>query len=263
MSAPLLEAEGLFLNLGGREILKGVCLSLNKGEFICVIGPNGAAKSTLVKCIDGIHAHYRGKICWNGVDARSMPRREIARHVAYVPQGGMDHITYTVGEFLEMARYPWRDAFSPPGSADRSAVAEALELAGVSAYVRRRMDTLSGGERQNVLIASALAQGSSLLLLDEPTTYLDYRHQQETLSLVRRINQERGVAVLAVTHDINFALHVADRVIALQDGAVFWEGKPTDLLEKDRLELIFGVPFRLFHASGEPVPYVAPCEVLR
>ena len=192
-----------------------------------------------------------------------MPRREIARHVAYVPQGGMDHITYTVGEFLEMARYPWRDAFSPPGSADRSAVAEALELAGVSAYVRRRMDTLSGGERQNVLIASALAQGSSLLLLDEPTTYLDYRHQQETLSLVRRINQERGVAVLAVTHDINFALHVADRVIALQDGSVFWEGKPTELLEKDRLELIFGVPFRLFHAPGEPVPYVAPCEVLR
>ena len=178
-------------------------------------------------------------------------------------RGGMDHITYTVGEFLEMARYPWRDAFSPPGSADRSAVAEALELAGVSAYVRRRMDTLSGGERQNVLIASALAQGSSLLLLDEPTTYLDYRHQQETLSLVRRINQERGVAVLAVTHDINFALHVADRVIALQDGSVFWEGKPTELLEKDRLELIFGVPFRLFHAPGEPVPYVAPCEVLR
>ena len=191
-----------------------------------------------------------------------MSRREIARHVAYVPQGGMDHITYTVGEFLEMARYPWRDALAPAGPADRLAVAEALELAGVSAQIQRRMDTLSGGERQNVLIASALAQGSSLLLLDEPTTYLDYRHQQETLSLVRRINQERGVAVLAVTHDINFALHVADRVLALQGGAMLWEGKPMELLENERLEQIFGVPFRLFHAPGELIPYVAPCEVL-
>ncbi len=262
MNAPLLEARDLYLSLGGREILKGVSLTLNKGDFICVVGPNGAAKSTLVKCIDGIHAHYRGKIHWNGVDARSMSRREIARHVAYVPQGGMDHITYTVGEFLEMARYPWRDALAPAGPADRLAVAEALELAGVSAQIQRRMDTLSGGERQNVLIASALAQGSSLLLLDEPTTYLDYRHQQETLSLVRRINQERGVAVLAVTHDINFALHVADRVLALQGGAMLWEGKPMELLENERLEQIFGVPFRLFHAPGELIPYVAPCEVL-
>ena len=252
----LLSVENLHLELGGSRIIKGVSFSIEHGSFVCLIGPNGAAKSTLIKCIDGIYSRYSGRIVWGGKDgkdgrdARKMSKKETARYASYVPQGGMDGITYTAAEFIEMARYPWLDRFSPPTAADATAVATSAELAGVTAHMNRRMDTLSGGERQKVLIASALAQESSLLLLDEPTTYLDYKSSQETLSLVRRINREKKTAVLAVTHDINFALQASDKVIAMNEGTILWEGEPKELLEEGRLENIFGIEFAILSSPG-------------
>lgn len=235
-------------------------MSLLEGEFVCLIGPNGAAKSTLMKCLVGIHRHYTGDVLWNGKNARTLDQKAVARLAAYVPQGGVDQLTYTVAEFLAMARYPWRSLFDSDDERDQDFIDKACALAGVASLKDRTLYTLSGGERQRVLIAAAVAQGSSLLLLDEPTTYLDYRHQQETLALIRRINREHGVSIFAVTHDINFALGASHRVIALKEGQFIWEGTPTGLLEKGRLEAVYGVEFQYFYAEGYAKPYVAPWD---
>ena len=257
---PLLEIQSLSLALGQTPILKEITMSLFEGEFVCLVGPNGAAKSTLMKSIVGIYRHYTGDVLWNGKNARSLAQKEVAKLAAYVPQGGVDQLTYTVAEFLSMARYPWRSLFDGASDRDQEFIDRACELAGVESLKERTLYTLSGGERQRVLIAAAVAQGSSLLLLDEPTTYLDYRHQQETLSLIRRINRERGVSIFAVTHDINFALGASHRVIALKEGQFIWEGTPDQLLEKGRLEEVYGVEFQYFYAQGYAKPYVAPWD---
>jgi iron complex transport system ATP-binding protein len=231
---------GLHLSMGKREILKGVSLSAPQGSFLCIVGRNGAGKSTILKCIAGV-IKGTGEICVNGKNVSSMFPMERARLVAYVPQSAPSDVPYTAREFLEMSRYPWRSIAAP--SDDRRAIDDAVDLTGVADLMERRLSTLSGGERQKVMIAAAIAQGSVVMLMDEPTTYLDYAHQAETMSVMERVNKERGVTIIAVTHDVNLAVRMSANVAAISDGLVCWSGHPSELTSPDLLRAIFGVDF--------------------
>jgi iron complex transport system ATP-binding protein len=254
----IIEVSGLSISLGGKAVLRDVSCDARRGDFLCVVGRNGAGKSTLFKCVCGAYKNFRGSVKLAGKEAGTMSARERARVVAYVPQSVPPDMPYTVHEFMEMSRYPWRNFFSSSRE-DHRAVSDAIALAGVEEFASRKMRDLSGGERQKVMIASAIAQESDAILMDEPTTFLDYSHQVETMELMTRVNKEKNVAMLIVTHDINLAMRVSDKVLGLSEGRVEWTGTPHGLQDSGLLYSIFGVTFERYFARREGVsPLFAP-----
>ncbi|MDR3354157.1 MAG: ABC transporter ATP-binding protein [Synergistaceae bacterium] len=254
-----LEVSGVSLSLDGRNILSDVAFSVGSGDFICMVGRNGAGKSSIFKCVVGIYKNFSGVIEIGGARSSEFSDRNRAKLVAYVPQSASLDVPYTVREFMEMARYPWRGVST--AAEDARYISEALMMTGAIDVAERRMNTLSGGERQKVMIASAVAQNTGIIVLDEPTSYLDYEHQAEAAEVMARVNSERGVTLLAVTHDINLAMRVSRRIIALADGRVFWNGPPSGILEDGLLQSIYGVPFEsYFPRSGGDwdYPLLAP-----
>ena len=255
----IIEVSGLSITLGGKAILRDVSFSAGSGDLLCVVGRNGAGKSTLFKCICGVHKNFSGSIKLAGRTLDTLDARARARIAAYVPQSVPPDIPYTVREFMEMSRYPWEGIRSVRGGTN--AVSEAISLAGLEKFVAHRMRDLSGGERQKVMIASAIAQEADAILMDEPTTFLDYAHQIETMELITRIKRERNVAMLIVTHDINLAMRVSDKVLALSAGRVEWVGVPYELRDDRLLRSIFGVSFeQYFPTQGNAYPLLAPIE---
>jgi iron complex transport system ATP-binding protein len=250
-----IKIAGLSVELGGKAILNDVSFEAEPGSFLYVIGRNGAGKSTLFKCVAGVIRRYGGEVFIGGRRASSLPARDRARLVAYVPQSSPGDVPYIVSDFIEMSRYPWRGLASEAD--DRRAVAEAMELTGITCLAGRRISSLSGGERQKAMIASAIAQETMTILMDEPTTYLDYAHQVETVDVMARVNRERGVTIMVVTHDVNLALKLSGKVVAMSGGRVLWTGHPSGLLEPGRLRGIFGVSFRSYSSGRE-----GDCEIL-
>ncbi|MDR1916119.1 MAG: ABC transporter ATP-binding protein [Synergistaceae bacterium] len=256
-----LEVSGLSLLLDERTILGDITFSASAGDFICIVGRNGAGKSTLFKCIAGIYKNFSGTIDIDGRRSISISERDRARLIAYVPQSSPQNIPYTVREFMEMSRYSWRGVSSP--AEDSRAVSEAFDMTDTGSLTDRRMDSLSGGERQKVMIASAIAQETGIILMDEPTSYLDYAHQAETAEVMTRINVERGVTMLAVTHDINMAVRSSRRIVALSGGRVLWGGQPNDILDESLLQSIYGVSFEWYFpgcSCESGYPLLAPTQ---
>jgi len=253
----MIEVSGLSISLGGKTILRDVSFETKSGDFFCVIGKNGAGKSTLFKCLCGLHKNFHGTVKLAGKAYREMSARERARILAYVPQSVPPDMPYTVREFMDMSRYPWRGVSSPRD--DEQAVAEAVSLAGIGEFASRRMRDLSGGERQKVMIAAAIAQGSEAILMDEPTTFLDYAHRMEAMELVTRVNRDRKITMLVITHDINLAVRISDKALALSEGRVEWAGTPSELQEPGLLRSIFGVTFgRYFSGPDDAYPLLSP-----
>lgn len=245
MNEPALLIESLSLSIRGIPILKNISARIESGNTWSIIGSNGAGKSTLLKCILRIHTHWSGRIRLFGNDLRNISQRALARHVAYVPQpGGDQRFPYTVAEFVRMGRYAYSGPFGTARPGDAAAVESAMTRTGVSVFANRTLDSLSGGERQKVFIAAALAQQGDVLLLDEPTAFLDYRHQGEVASILRSANRDTGTTVVSVTHDVNSAMLTGGFVLALRSGAVVWTGPASDLADAAVLEDIFGATFR-------------------
>lgn len=252
-----LEVKGLSLSLDGTPVLSDLSFSLEKGKCLAVIGPNGAGKSSLLKCLGRLYKNFSGSVLLENEPLADIPRKALAKRIAWVHQNGADNLPYTVREFAEMSRYPWQTAFGGLSSRDCGLVRESLFLAGVEAFAERELKSLSGGERQRALIAAALAQDTDMLFLDEPMSFLDYRHQVETLKLIELINKERGTTILWVTHDINLALHGADELLALKGGRLIWSGARGGFLEGGLLSDVFDIEFVRFGMPGG-TPYVAP-----
>lgn len=253
----LLAARGISLSLGGSVILDDISFSLEQGRFLAIVGPNGAGKSTLLKCLGRLRKDFSGEVLLEGRSMAGMPQRKIARRMSWVHQTGTDSLPYTVREFAEMSRYPWQRAFSGMNALDRKCVAESLSMAGVEVFADRELRSLSGGERQRALIAAALAQGTDMLFLDEPASFLDYRYQVETQLLIERINREHGITVVLVTHDVNLALHGADEILAMKNGKLVWCGAREGFLADGLLSSIFDTEFVRFTAASG-ASYVAP-----
>ncbi len=254
----VLEIRDFSFRVGRKEILRDVSFSVSRGEYLSIVGPNGAGKTTLLKCIDRLLAGGTGRIELFGRPVESYRQKALARRLSYVPQADGRVIPFTVRQFVLMGRYPYLSPFSSTDEEGRRAVAEALRVTGTEEFAGRRLDTLSGGERQKVYIAAALAQGSDILLLDEPTTFLDYRHQAEIRDLLSRVNRQSKVTVVCVTHDLNRAVLDSDRIVALAGGRVLFTGRPDEIMKTDVLETLFRTPFVLTSHPETALPMIVP-----
>jgi iron complex transport system ATP-binding protein len=237
-----LEARDLAVRYGGAGLaLDGVSCSVAGGRFLAVVGPNGSGKTTLVRALSGLVRLERGEVRVDGTPLTQWTRPALARVLAVVPQGEEVAFPLRVEETVMLGRYARLGPFAAPGAADRAAVGDALARCDVTAFAERTIDSLSGGEWQRVRLARALAQEPRVLVLDEPTTSLDVRHEMELFELVRRL-VDGGLAGLVITHHINLAARFADRMILLSAGRVAAEGTPAEVLRRETLREVFGWP---------------------
>lgn len=243
MSRPFLEIRNLSFSIGGKTILRSVSLDIHEGEYLAVIGPNGAGKTTLLKCIMRIFPVGKGVITIDGVAIERYSQKELARRMSYVPQSDGRFFPFTVEEFVLMGRYPHLSPFTSIGTGDKASVREAMAVTRIAHLADRHFNTLSGGEKQMVFIAAALAQGSKILLLDEPATFLDPKHESEIYRILKSINRDLNVTIVSVTHDINSAALQGDRVVIIKDGAVIFHGNAMDILDNTILENAYGKTF--------------------
>jgi iron complex transport system ATP-binding protein len=255
---PLLRGGGISWSpvtrrAGEREVLSPLDFETRSGECVAVVGPNGAAKTTLLRLLAGLLAPSTGELTWEGVPYGRLSRRELARHIAYVPQIRPARIPLTVEQLVLLGRYPYLSPLQmAPDRGDLECVTRVLDRSGLTALRRRPLDGLSGGERQSVFIAAALAQEAEVLLLDEPTTHLDPRHQLDVVRVLVDLRANGGPAIVLTTHDINLAARLADRIVALRAGAVVAQGTPRDLVRPERLHEVFGAPFDAVGNAEEP-----------
>lgn len=262
-AAKAVEAVGLSLSIGGARILEGASFSVRKGSFLAVVGPNGAGKSTLLKCAGGILCGWSGTVLINGEPLASMKPRCVARRIAWVHQSVSAETPYTVRQFVSMSRFALRPVLGGETDEERAAVQSALEAAGIASLAERRLSSLSGGERQRAMTAAAIAQDTDILFLDEPTSYLDYAHQAETMSLIEKLNKDKGKTIVMVTHDVNLAIHGADELLAVKAGRTIWQGGPREFLSGSLMRETFGTEFEYFSRAGQKTPYVVPKGLVR
>ncbi len=243
MKKALIEIKDFSFAYAGERILKGVSLNVCEGEYISIIGPNGAGKTTLLKCLIRILKGGEGIIRLDGRLLAEYGQKELAKLVSYVPQGDGGGALFTVAEYVLMGRYPYLSPFTTFSTEDKRAAEKALGLTGTAHLAQRGLNTLSGGERQRVSIASALTQGSRIMLLDEPTTFLDPRHESDVLNIIKKVNHNFGITVVSVTHDINHAALHSDRIVSLKNGTVMFDGQAGDIMDNRVLEKIYDKRF--------------------
>jgi iron complex transport system ATP-binding protein len=249
------EIRDVGVDLDGNEIVRGVSLSVAAGEWVTVIGPNGAGKSTLLRAIAGL-VRFRGGIELFGQASEALSRRQRARLVAMVPQDPVVPPGMVVLDYVLLGRTPYIPPLGRESAADLVAVDEALTRLDLTRFAGRRLESLSGGERQRVFLARALAQGATLLLLDEPTTALDIGHQQEVLELVDRLRRDGPLTVLATMHDLSIAGEFADRMVLLANGRVIAAGPPREVLTERLLAEHYRARVRVI--EGDHGPLVVP-----
>ncbi|MFE7316184.1 ABC transporter ATP-binding protein [Streptomyces sp. NPDC057555] len=240
-TAARLTARGLTLSYEERTVVEGLDLDVPDGAVTVVVGPNACGKSTLLRALGRLLRPRRGAVLLDGTDLARIPTRKIAQSLGLLPQTPVAPEAITVADLVARGRQPhqrWWQQWSPQ---DERAVTEAMARTGVAALADRPVDELSGGQRQRVWIAMALAQETELLLLDEPTTYLDIAHQVEVLDLVRQLNDERGRTVVAVLHDLNQAARYADHLVAMKAGRVVAQGRPAEIVTEDLVDEVFGL----------------------
>jgi iron complex transport system ATP-binding protein len=222
-------------------VLKGVSVDLRRGEILGILGPNGSGKTTLLRLLSGTRVPTAGDVLLDGTPLRRLSRRAVARRMAVVPQETHLAFDYTVMEMVLMGRHPHLGLFQIEGPADIDLARDALRATGTADLEARQFTTLSGGEKQRVVIASALTQSSDILLLDEPTASLDLGYQLEVASLLRRLNRERGVTIAVSTHDLNFAASVCQRLVMLRAGRVIAAGTTAEALTPGNVRALYGV----------------------
>jgi ABC-type cobalamin/Fe3+-siderophores transport system ATPase subunit len=238
-------------------VLRGISLSLKGGEVVALLGPNGSGKSTLIRLLLGqLGASH--DVTWDAKPLRDLRPRELARRVAYLPQAPLIDPALTVQEVLRLGRAPYWGAFGLESPRDERVVIEVASLLGLGPILGRSLDQLSGGQRQRVFVGRCLVQEARALLLDEPGTFLDLRHQVEVSQLLRRLAKETGVGVLMASHDLNVAAACADRLILLHDGAVAAAGSPGEVLDPAKLQAVYGVKMERIDRGRGRVPAVLP-----
>ena len=254
----MLQIRDLAASYGEHEVLHGVTLDVARCEVLAIAGPNGAGKSTLLRVVSGVLPPRRGTVLWEGRDLLKMPPRERARLVAVVPQARHLPPMFTVRQAVALGRTAYLSWLGTLGESDYAAVERALAQTDLLPLADRLLGHLSGGEQQRVLLARALAQETPILLLDEPTTHLDLRHQANILGLVRRLSRERRMAVLMVMHDLNLASRFADRLALFAEGRVVSVGDPAAVLTAEAVLRVYGIPVEIWrNGDGRPVVYLS------
>jgi iron complex transport system ATP-binding protein len=238
-TAALLATAGLRFSYDGREVLSDTSIEVASGEIVGVLGPNGSGKSTLVKILSGVLDGYRGSATLENEEIRDIPRLRLARTLAVVPQEPLFGFPFTAMEIVLMGRHPHLAGLTFESEADIELARASLSRCGVEELAARPIQELSSGERQRVVFARALAQQPRALLLDEPASFLDVRHQVEIYDIVRRLVSDEGCGVLTVMHDLNLAAEYCDRIYLLQDGRIEAEGPAAEVLTYANLKRVF------------------------
>jgi len=258
VSTPIFRFTNYSLSLQNAEILKNINLQVSEGECVSIVGPNGAGKSSLLKSLIKIVEGGSGEILLSEKSLQKISQIEVARKVGYVPQGVNLSFPVSVYDFILMGRYAHLGAFRPVREIDRSAVDELARLLHLSDFLERDMNTLSGGEMQRVLLAGALVQKPALLLLDEPTTFLDPRHSEEVYKIIGSLRDQYAVSIVFVTHDINRGALFTRRIIAMKDGAILFDGEPEDLMQHEMLKKVFDADFNLLSHPNRKINIIIP-----
>ncbi|GIP22551.1 ABC transporter ATP-binding protein [Paenibacillus sp. J22TS3] len=253
----MIEVRGLTKRRGSRKVLKQINFSVSQGEFLGVIGPNGSGKTTLLHTISGVEGIDEGEIVVDGRKVEAYGRKELARKLAVLQQDGIPSIAYPVKDIIEMGRFPFLDWLGRDQSKDTEAVIKRImHRLDLDSLADRPVNELSGGQRQRVALGKVMAQQPRVLLLDEPTTYLDIRYQLQFMELVAQWRQEEEVTVIAVMHDLNLASLYCDRLLVLQDGAAAAVGTPEQLLTPETIHEVFQVQSAVTAHPDTGVPQV-------
>jgi ABC-type cobalamin/Fe3+-siderophores transport system ATPase subunit len=250
-----LRADAVTLGYERRTVSTGLSLAIPDDSFTVVVGPNACGKSTLLRSLARLLRPAAGEVVLDGSSIHRMATKEVARRVGLLPQTALAPEGITVGELVARGRYPHQNLFRQQSDADRRAVADAMDATRVTDLAAVPVDELSGGQRQRTWIAMALAQHTDILLLDEPTTFLDVSHQVDVLDLLTDLNRQRGTTIVMVLHDLNLAARYADHLIAVRQGRLHAAGDPAEVLTADVVRAVFGMESRVIPdpVSGKPM----------
>ncbi|MEV6083529.1 ABC transporter ATP-binding protein [Streptomyces parvulus] len=253
-----LQTRDLGLGYGEREIISGLDVDLPPGRLTVVVGPNACGKSTLLRAMARLLTPTAGTVLLDGRDIHATPTKQVAAALGMLPQTPVAPDAITVSDLVGRGRYPHQGWFRRWTAADSEGVAAAMLATDVLDLADRSVDELSGGQRQRVWIAMALAQETDILLLDEPTTYLDISHQLDVLDLLTDLNRDRGVTLGVVLHDLNLACRYADHLIAMKDGRVVAEGTPSDIVTESLVRDVFGLRSTVIPDPASGTPMIVP-----
>jgi iron complex transport system ATP-binding protein len=251
MNKILFDIKDLSFSFSEKEVLRSLSLKIYEGDYLSIIGPNGSGKTTLIKCLIRIYESPEEKIYFKNLPIERINQKKLASKISYVPQVTEQSFSFTAKEFLMLARYPHLSRFTSVTIDDKKAVTEALDITGSTHLANRQMDTLSGGEKQMIFIASAFAQGGEVILLDEPATFLDPKHEQEIYKILKTIHQQTNKTIVTVTHNINSAILYSDKIALLKDGKIDFYGESEKITENNILEKAYEKKFTFIkHPSG-------------
>ncbi|GAA4664364.1 ABC transporter ATP-binding protein [Streptomyces chumphonensis] len=253
-----LHGEGLTLAYDQRVIAAGLDVAVPDGSFTVIVGPNACGKSTLLRALARMLRPRAGHVLLDGHDLHTRPAKQVARTLGLLPQSSIAPDGITVADLVARGRYPHQGLLRQWSRDDERIVAESMAATGVAALADRFVDELSGGQRQRVWIAMAIAQRTPILLLDEPTTYLDIQHQIDVLDLCAELHEEQGRTLVAVLHDLNHAARYATHLIALREGRIVAEGAPGDIVTAALVEEVFGLRCQVIDDPETGTPLVVP-----
>ncbi|GAA5126220.1 ABC transporter ATP-binding protein [Haloechinothrix salitolerans] len=260
MTPPQLRAENLTVAYGDRPVLDSIDIEIPSQAITAIVGPNGCGKSTLLRAMGRVLTPRAGAVLLDAEPVHRLSTRAVARTLGLLPQSNVVPEQLTVADLVVRGRYPHRGAFGRWSTTDQRAVDEALAATGTTELADRLVDELSGGQRQRAWIAMVLAQQTPILLLDEPTTYLDLAHRIEILRLLRTLNTHHGVTVVMVLHDLDEASRYADHLIALRDGAITAQGDPREIVTPTLVETVFGVTCTTIPDPITGTPLIIPLD---
>jgi iron complex transport system ATP-binding protein len=255
----MIQTERLTFAYKDKPVLDGVSLAVGKGEMVGILGPNGSGKTTLLKIFSAV-LKGRGEVKVKGRSIETYGKRELSRLFAMVPQDNQILFPYTVAEIVLMGRASYHSPLALEGERDIEVARASMELTDCLSYADRYLHELSGGEKQRVIIARALAQEPEILLLDEPSAFLDLKHQVQVFELMRRLNRERGLTIVAALHDLNLAALFFPRLVMLRDGRIYRDGSPQEVLTENTIEEVYGIRVHIEpDPSGEkPQLFICP-----
>ncbi|BBR57937.1 MULTISPECIES: iron-enterobactin ABC transporter ATP-binding protein [Enterobacteriaceae] len=257
-TAARLRGEALTLAYGKKTIAESLNVTIPDGHFTAIIGPNGCGKSTLLRTLSRLMAPTRGHVYLDGEEIQRYASKEVARRIGLLAQNATTPGDISVQELVARGRYPHQPLFTRWRQEDEDAVQRAMQATGIVNLANQSVDTLSGGQRQRAWIAMVLAQDTAIMLLDEPTTWLDISHQIDLLELLSELNRERGYTLAAVLHDLNQACRYATHLIALRDGKIVAEGAPKEIVTPALIEAIYGLRCVIIDDPVANTPLVVP-----
>jgi ABC-type cobalamin/Fe3+-siderophores transport system ATPase subunit len=258
-----LSADDLVLGYGQKVIVDNVSITIPEGEVSVLIGPNGSGKSTILRALSRLLKPEGGQVILDGYSIQTMSTKEVARKLAILPQQSTAPEAITVENLVWYGRHPHRKGIRPPTAADREAVDWAIESTGLADLRTRPVDQLSGGQRQRAWIALALAQGTEILLLDEPTTFLDLSHQLDVLELCAELNREQHKTVVMVLHDVNLAAEFSHNLFVINQGRLQLQGSPATVLTRELMRDVFGIKARIMPHPITGCPMCIPLRKVR